>query len=91
MTGEAGALGLICTKLRRPGLAGNLIPCQRLPFRLRAGLDRKRALVSTPADLRKTTLITETVAQAGLNGGRSLNESLEILSQPYSQRKGDAR
>jgi hypothetical protein len=36
--------------------------------RLDAGLDRRLTLVSTPADLRKTTLISERVDQAGLIG-----------------------
>ena len=56
---------LICTKLQRPRLPGDLNHCQRLPDRLDAGLERNLTLISAPAGFRNTTLISEPVDQAG--------------------------
>ena len=59
MTSEAGALGPICTKLRRPRLPADLIHRRRLLDRLQAGLDRKLTLISAQAGAGKTTLLAQ--------------------------------
>lgn len=68
MTSEAGALGLICTKLRRARLPEDLIRCQRLLDRLHAGLNRNPTLIWSPAGFAKFTLFSAPADQGGLIG-----------------------
>ena len=56
---EADVFTLICTKLQRPRLPGDLIPRRRLLDRLHAGSERKLTLISAMAGTGKTTLLAQ--------------------------------
>jgi LuxR family maltose regulon positive regulatory protein len=56
------AMPLLTTKLYIPPVRPELVSRPRLIERLNAGLDRKLTLVSAPAGLGKTTLLSEWVS-----------------------------
>jgi LuxR family maltose regulon positive regulatory protein len=64
MAEETGTLPLVCTKLQRPRLPGDLIPRGGLLDRLHAGSSRKLTLISAQAGAGKTALMAQWLADA---------------------------
>jgi LuxR family maltose regulon positive regulatory protein len=57
---------LLTTKLNIPPLRPALVPRPKLVDKLNAGLDRRVILISAPAGLGKTTLVTEWLNQPSI-------------------------
>jgi LuxR family maltose regulon positive regulatory protein len=56
---------LLATKLHIPSIRSELVPRPRLSARLDKSLERKLTLISAPAGLGKTTLLSESAAGCG--------------------------